>query len=163
KEAGYRVRFEDFEFPFFEERVPPVLLVSSPDGRQEAAPAAALRTLTNSGSGNVTARLRAVSLGLAEGPPPGSASGCKTTDFQEFERDLVALIRRGTCTFQTKVENAVAAGAAGVVIMNEGTERHTEIFSGELTQLAPIPVVGVSYELGRSLDMAARGGATVRL
>jgi PA domain. len=62
--------------------------------------------LTNSGSSNVTARLRAVNLGLAEGPPLSSASGCKTTDFDEFERGFVALIRRGTCTFQTKVENA---------------------------------------------------------
>src|SRR5215469_17272475 len=35
KEAGYRVHFEEFEFPFFEERVPPVLLVRFPDGRQE--------------------------------------------------------------------------------------------------------------------------------
>ena len=155
KEAGYRVHFEEFEFPFFEERVPPVLLVSSPDGRQEPAPAAALRTLTNSGSSNVTARLRTVSLGLAEGPPPASASGCKTTDFEEFERGLVALIRRGTCTFQTKVENAVAVGAAGVVLMNEGTEGRTDAFSGQLSQLAPIPVVGVSYDLGRSLEIAA--------
>ena len=69
KEAGYIVRLEEFEFPFFEERVPPVLLVSAPDGRQEPAPAAAFRTLTNSGTSNVTARLRAVSLGLAGGPP----------------------------------------------------------------------------------------------
>jgi hypothetical protein len=122
KEAGYLVHFEEFEFPFFEERVPPVLLVRFPDGRQEEAPAAAFRTLTNSGSSNVTARLRAVSVGLADGPPPSSASGCKTTDFDEFERGLVALIRRGTCTFQTKVENARAAGAAGVVLMNEGTD-----------------------------------------
>ena len=60
KEAGYLVHFEEFEFPFFEERVPPVLLVSFPDGRQEPAPADAFRTLTNSGSSNVTARLRAV-------------------------------------------------------------------------------------------------------
>ena len=86
KEAGYVVQLEEFEFPFFEQRVPPVLLVSTPDGRQESAPAAALRTLTNSGSGNVTAPLRAVSLGLAAGPPLASASGCKTTDFEEFER-----------------------------------------------------------------------------
>src|SRR6266567_3390676 len=113
KEAGYLVHFEEFEFPFFEERVPPVLLVRFPDGRQEPAPAAALRTLTNSGSSNVTARLRAVSVGFAEGPPLASASGCKTTDFDEFEHGSVALIRRGTCTFQTKVENAWAAGAAG--------------------------------------------------
>ena len=44
KEAGYRVHFEEFEFPFFEERVPPVLLVSSSEGRQEPTPAASLRT-----------------------------------------------------------------------------------------------------------------------
>jgi len=137
KEAGYRVHFEEFEFPFFEERVPPVLLVRFPDGRQEPAPAAAFRTLTNSGSSNVTARLRAVSVGLAEEPPLASASGCKTTDFDEFERGSVALIRRGTCTFQTKVENARSAGAAGVVIMNEGTDGRTDVFSGQLSHLAP--------------------------
>jgi hypothetical protein len=137
KEAGYLVHFEEFEFPFFEERVPPVLLVRFPDGRQEPAPAAAFRTLTNSGSTNVTARLRAVNVGLAEGPPLSSASGCKTTDFDEFERGSVALIRRGTCTFQTKVENARSAGAAGVVIMNEGTDGRTDVFSGQLSHLAP--------------------------
>jgi hypothetical protein len=163
KEAGYLVHFEEFDFPFFEERVPPVLLVSFPNGLQEPAPAAAFRTLTNSGSSNVTARLRAVSLGLAEGTPLASASGCRTTDFDEFERGFVALIRRGICTFQTKVENAWAAGAAGVVIMNEGTDGRTDAFLGQLSELAPIPVVGVSYELGRSLDIAARGGANVRL
>ena len=163
KEAGYLVHFEEFEFPFFEERVPPVLLVSFPDGRQEPAPAAAFRTLTNSGSSNVTARLHAVNLRLAEGQPPDSASGCKTTDFDEFERGFVALIRRGTCIFQTKVDNAWAAGAAAVVIMNEGTDGRTHAFSGQLRDLAPIPVVGVSYELGRSLEIAARGGATVRV
>jgi Zn-dependent M28 family amino/carboxypeptidase len=164
KEAGYLVHVEEFEFPFFEERVPPVLLVSSSDGRQEPAPAAALRTLTNSGSSNVTAQLHLVSLGLAgEGSPPASASGCKTTDFEDFERGRVALIRRGTCTFQTKVENAVAAGAAGVVLMNEGTEGRTDAFSGQLSQLAPIPVVGVSYDLGLSLEIAARAGAAVHL
>jgi hypothetical protein len=33
KEAGYVVQLEEFEFPFFEQRVLPVLLVSTPDGR----------------------------------------------------------------------------------------------------------------------------------
>src|SRR5712691_10651955 len=32
KEAGYAVRFEEFEFPFFEDRAPPVLVVSEPGG-----------------------------------------------------------------------------------------------------------------------------------
>jgi Zn-dependent M28 family amino/carboxypeptidase len=163
KEAGYVVRFEEFEFPFFEERAPPVLLTSRPNGRQEPAPAAAVRTLTNSGSSDVTARLRAVRLGLDAGPPLTSSSGCEITDFEGFERGSLALIRRGTCPFQTKVANAVAAGAVGVVIMNEGPDGRTDAFSGQLSQLATVPVVGVSYELGRSLDIAARGGATVRL
>src|SRR5262249_59068821 len=93
KEAGYLVHVEEFEFPFFEERVPPVLLVSSSDGRQEPAPAAAFRTLTNSDSSNVTARLRAVSVGLAEQPPLASASGCQTTDFAHFDPRFPPLIR----------------------------------------------------------------------
>jgi aminopeptidase Y len=77
----------------------------------------------------------------------------------------VALIRRGTCPFQTKVEHAVAAGAAGAVIMNEGTNRRTDVFSGQMNKVAAIPVVGVSYERGRSLDIASRadGRTTVRL
>src|SRR5712671_4038605 len=64
KEAGYVVRLEEFEFPFFEDRTPPVLVA---DGAQEAA--GAVRTLSNSGSSDVTARLRAVKLGLGDGPP----------------------------------------------------------------------------------------------
>jgi Zn-dependent M28 family amino/carboxypeptidase len=163
KEAGYVVRFEEFEFPFFEDRTPPVLVIVGPDGAQE--PAGAVRTLSNSGSGDVTARLRAVKLGLGEGPPAASTSGCDAADFEGFERGAVALIRRGTCVFQAKVENAVAAGAVGVVIMNEGTEGRTDVFSGLLSKLAAIPVVGVSYDRGRSLDMVAQsdGGATVRV
>ena len=163
KEAGYIVHFEEFDFPFFEERSPAVLLVSSPGGRQEPVPPTAFRTLSNSGSSKVTAPLRQVNLGLTGGLPVVSASGCKTADFEGFERGSVALIRRGSCTFQTKVENAQAAGAAGVVIMNEGTDGRIGAFSGQLNELAAIPVVGVSYELGLSLDIAARDGATARL
>ena len=50
KEAGYVVRLEEFEFPFFEERAPPVLVTSTPGGAQEPASAGAVRTLVNSGS-----------------------------------------------------------------------------------------------------------------
>jgi PA domain len=160
KEAGYVVRLEEFEFPFFEDRTPPVLVAQQPDGGEQA-----VRTLTNSGSGDVTGRLRAVNLQLGAGPPATSTSGCEAADFAGFERGAVALIRRGTCPFQTKVEHAVAAGAAGAVIMNEGTNGRTDAFSGLMNKPAAIPVVGVSYERGRSLDIASRadGAATVRL
>jgi hypothetical protein len=58
KEAGYTVRFEEFEFPFFEEKSPPVLLLSKPDGSQEPASGNAVRTLASSGSRDVEAHRR---------------------------------------------------------------------------------------------------------
>src|SRR5258705_4021115 len=161
KEAGYAVRFEEFEFPFFEEKSPPVLITSKPDGSQEPAPKDALRTLASSGSRDVEARLQAVNLQLTEGSPAASVSGCEGKDFDDFERGAVALVRRGTCQFQVKVDNAVAAGAVGVIIMNEGTDGRTHAFSGVLSNGAAVPVVGVPYEHGRSLS--ARAGDPVRL
>jgi Zn-dependent M28 family amino/carboxypeptidase len=163
KEAGYAVRFEEFQFPFFEEKSPPVLRASKPDGSQEPAPSDAVRTLANSGSNEVEARLHAVNLQLAAGSPAASASGCEGKDFDGFERGTVALVRRGTCQFQVKVDNAVAAGAVGVIIMNEGTDSRTDAFSGILSKGAAVPVVGISYELGRSLAALAAGTTTVRL
>lgn len=166
REAGYDVRLEAFAFPFFEERSPPRLLHGP---AQTGVPRGELRTFANSGAGDVTARLRAVDLGLPEGTdpgaaPPASTSGCEASDFDGFERGAIALVRRGTCTFQTKVAHAVAAGAAGVIVMNEGTEGRTESVPGRL-DAAPIPVVGVGFALGRTLAAQARdaGSGTVRL
>src|SRR5215475_11626836 len=39
KEAGYLVRLEEFEFPFFEERAPPVLVTRTSGGAQTPASA----------------------------------------------------------------------------------------------------------------------------
>jgi len=162
--AGYQVRFEEFEFPFFQERSPPVLVVNAADGSQQPASTGAIRTLANSGSGDVTVQLRAVNLKLGAEPPATSASGCEADDFKDFERGAVALIRRGTCQFQTKVDNAVAAGAVGVIIMNEGTEGRKDAFSGQLTKLVPVPVVGIPYSLGSTLGAEVQvGNITVHL
>src|SRR5712691_11240981 len=162
--AGYQVRFEEFEFPFFRERSPAVLVVNTAGGAQQPASTGAVRTLSNSGSGDVTARLRAVNLQLGAEPPAASASGCEGGDFKDFERGAVALIRRGTCQFQTKVENAVAAGAVGVIIMNEGTDGRKDAFSGQMTKLVPVPVVGIPYAFGSTLGIEAQaGGVTVHL
>ena len=165
KEAGYTVRLEEFDFPVFEERQPPVLVTIHADGRHETAAKADFRTLSYSGSSDVTARLRGVDLRLSASPPPSSNSGCEPDHFKNFERGALALMRRGSCTFQVKVDNAIAAGAAGAVIMNEGIDGRVDRTSGRLRKAVAIPVIGVSYELGRSLDLAARtgGGVQVRL
>jgi Zn-dependent M28 family amino/carboxypeptidase len=152
KAAGYVVRFEEFEFPYFEDRTPPVLSIT-----QAPEAEAGVRTLTNSGSAEVTAPLRSVKLALTD-TPAASTSGCDAHDFDGFARGAIALIRRGTCTFQVKAENAVAAGAVGVVIMNEGTAGRTDDFSGLLNKTVAIPVVGIAYDRGRALERRLSAG-----
>jgi minor extracellular serine protease Vpr len=49
-----------------------------------------------------------------------SGLGCGPGDFAGFEAGNVAVIRRGECTFASKYDNAVAAGASGVIIYNNG-------------------------------------------
>ncbi len=154
--AGYTVRFEEFSFPYFEERSPPVL-VSRPEEPDAFTPAReALRTLASSGSGDVTAIIQAVDLALGEEPLQTSTSGCEREDFAGFNPGSIALVRRGTCPFQTKAELAQAAGAAGLIIMNQGTGDQTGTFGGRLTTQAAIPVLGVTTEVGRKLAEAAR-------
>jgi Zn-dependent M28 family amino/carboxypeptidase len=165
RNAGYRVRFEEFTFPYSEERSPPALVLGPAGPDPFATPQEALRSLRNSGSGDVTAPLRSVDLGLSEGLQPGSTSGCEREDFAGFVPGQIALVRRGTCPFQAKVEHAQAAGAAGVIIMNQGTEGQTDAFTGRLSTPAPIPVLSVTTETGRRLAAAAQdpAPATVRV
>ncbi|WP_377035464.1 M20/M25/M40 family metallo-hydrolase [Microvirga sp. GCM10011540] len=113
----------------------------------------------------MTARLQEVALDLDEGPARPSTSGCRQEDFAGFARGNIALIRRGTCPFQSKVEHAQAAGAAGVIIMNQGTEGQTGAFTGTLRTPAAVPVLGVTTEVGSKLAVAGReaNGIEIRL
>jgi Zn-dependent M28 family amino/carboxypeptidase len=154
--AGYAVRIEEFTFPFFDERSPPVLVSGSGEPEPFMPPREAVRTLMNSGSGDVTVPVQAVDLGLESEPLQTSTSGCEREDFAGFTRGNIALVRRGTCPFQTKAELAQAAGAAGLIIMNQGTEDQTGTFGGRLSIQAAIPVLGVTAEIGRKLAEAAR-------
>nr|WP_246718621.1 M20/M25/M40 family metallo-hydrolase [Microvirga terrestris] len=149
--AGYNVRFEEFTFPFFDERSPPVVAFES-----FTPPREALRTLASSGSGDVAAPVQAVDLGLDEEPLQTSTSGCEREDFAGFIPGHIALVRRGTCPFQTKAELAQAAGAAGLIIMNQGTGDQAGTFGGRLSTQASIPVLGVTTEVGRKLAEAAQ-------
>jgi minor extracellular serine protease Vpr len=46
--------------------------------------------------------------------------GCEAGDYDGFTAGNVAVVQRGQCTFAIKYNNAVAAGASGVVIYNNG-------------------------------------------
>lgn len=120
------------------------------------------REMTGSSAGDMTAPISAVDLSLPAGEPPNpSTSGCESADFAGFPAGDIALLRRGGCTFQIKVENAVAAGATGAIIFNDGP-----VFFGTLGQPASISSVAASYAVGEDLANgrhSGRTGITVRL
>jgi Zn-dependent M28 family amino/carboxypeptidase len=117
--------------------------------------------MTFSGSGDVTAPTQAVDLALAD--PAASTSGCEATDFAGFTAGSIALIQRGTCTFADKATNAETAGAAGVVVFNQGNGAdRSGVLSGTLGgDVVDVPVVGTSFAIGQ--DLAEPAGTTVRI
>ena len=121
-------------------------------------------TMSYSGSGDVSGAVTNVDLNLVG--DHASTSGCDAADFAGFPAGNIALIQRGTCTFEVKVTNAAAAGAAGAIVFNQGNvvpgDDRLGLLNGTLgaTQ-ADIPAVGTTYALGATL--AGVDGLTVRI
>ena len=68
----------------------------------------------------------------------------------------IAHIRRGTITFEQKVEHAQSKGAIGVIISNDVSGN----FNGTLSDSTPLVVVSVSQADGDELQILAQSGIT---
>jgi len=101
--------------------------------------------------------------------PPGptassSSSGCTAGDFSGFTSGHIALIQRGTCNFGVKVQNAVNAGASGVIIFNEGQPGRTDAMGISIQDannnvfIPNVPVVFTTFALGAQLYADAQTG-----
>jgi aminopeptidase Y len=101
---------QSFTFNTFVSLGPAVMVPHSP------APArpVANTILSYSGSGDVRAAVTALP-GAATDPTPG----CEVSDYSGFAVSRIVLVDRGACTFATKAQNAYAAGASAVVIVND--------------------------------------------
>ena len=158
--AGYDVRFQEFTFTLTTDRTQPILERISP------APRAFIRiadfaTAHFSGSGEVTAEVVAVNLIVPSPEPNASVSGCEAADFAGFPPGRIALVQRGTCLFRVKVDNALAAGAAGVILFNEGNDGRTALIIPLLSEPAvSLPVVGTTFAVGDELRNGALNGPT---
>jgi Zn-dependent M28 family amino/carboxypeptidase len=165
RRAGYSVRIQSFEFPYFRVLAPPEMARVSPNPRayelgEDFAP------MKYSGSGQVSAELEPVDTSLPpSGEPKPSTSGCEEADFTGFDEGDVALLRRGGCAFAEKAKNAEAAGASTTVIFNGGEEGRTRTIRSTLGGPGvAIPVFGASFALGEDLvRMAQRGDVTIRI
>jgi Zn-dependent M28 family amino/carboxypeptidase len=147
--AGWNVTIDDFPFTYV-----------GPSTLTQLAPIVAeypTGPFTGSGPGNVTAAVTPVDLQLGLGNT--STSGCNDADFAGFPAGTIALVQRGGCPFADKAIKAQAAGAAGVVIFNQGdlaTDARTGLIVGTLggSSVVGIPVVGASYDQGVALSQA---------
>lgn len=163
--AGYDPVIQEFEFPFFREISSHFERVS-PDPEAYAVDVD-FHLMDYSGSGDTTAALVPIDIVI----PPGAAaststSGCEASDFAGLDlAGKIALTQRGTCTFATKAANAEAAGAAGVIIFNEGQPGRQALLLGTLGGPGiGIPVVGTSFAVGAELySLTQAGPVTVHL
>ena len=132
--------------------------------------------VTGSGLGTVTAPVIPVDINLV--PPRANTSGCDgaftqgpdttndplvpdpggTDDFAGFPAGAIALIQRGTCSFALKVANAQSAGAAAVILFNQGNTPGRSGVLGANAVPPPgsnvtitIPAVGTSFAAGEAL------------
>lgn len=177
-EAGLTVTRQEFTFGNFREITPAILERISPlpfKAYEEGEPNSPdpnsppdFHITQFSGNGDVTAPIQAVDVVIPPGAAPNTSnSGCEAADFSAFTPGKIALIQRGSCSFRQKVDNAIAAGAEGVVLFNEGTpglvSRIGLIGSALLPPPDPpigIPVVFARFAVGAELS---QGTVTVHL
>ena len=151
-DKGFLVTIQDFPFAFFQELATPKLEQVSPTAKayQQTVD---FFTMTYSGSGEVTANIQPVDTTAT--PNPASTSGCEASDFSGFVAGRIALMQRGTCTFQVKALNAQAAGAKAAVIFNRGGGENGPINGTLGSPGVTIPTVGTSFAVGQELYSAS--------
>jgi Zn-dependent M28 family amino/carboxypeptidase len=164
RKAGYSVSTPSFQFPFFEETGTQEFERLAPSARTYVL-GTDFDVMEYSGSGEVTGQIVPTSDVLIPPPSsPGSTSGCEASDFPASTAGNVALIQRGTCTFEEKANNAEAAGAVAAIIFNEGQPGRTDLIAGTLGNPATIPVLDATFAVGQELyNLASSGPVSVRI
>ena len=150
QQAGYKVTVQSYQVAATEVVGVPELICSN----QNYVLMRDWSVARLSGGGTVDASIQ---------PASGPGDGCLVSDFGGFTPGNVALLERGTCTFDVQVANAQLAGASAVAIYNTSdagqdalgqfTDRsQSPVFAARLTHQARIPVIGVaSYKVGSNL------------
>jgi len=145
---GYRPRLQEVRF----ERT--VVVQPATVQRLFAGGAVSLPTadIANAAPGDVTATAVPVDVNLVG--DRASTSGCEPEDFAGFPAGAIALLQRGTCTIDQKTDNAAAAGAAAVLLFNQGDtpdrEGLPELGSPEPLRL---PAAGLTFASGVDLAL----------
>jgi Zn-dependent M28 family amino/carboxypeptidase len=163
--AGYETERVPFDFAEFTQNGPSTLQVGPTVYAEGEIEGGDYVVAQFSGSGTVTGPIVPIDY---TGPPSGpgaSTSGCEPTDFPANPApNSIALIQRGTCVFLDKIQNAVDAGYAAVLIANDGVangpDPRVEPFQITAEAFTPVPVAMTSSTVGLALLAAAGQNAT---
>ncbi len=161
KKAGYKVTRQPFEFNAFLKLGPAIAQQTAP-GAVTYEEGVDFDAIDQSVPGDVSAAVAPVDVQL--GLDNTSTSGCEAADFAAFTAGRIALLQRGTCSFQQKAENAAAAGAVGAIIFNQGnTPDRTGLISGTVSDayIGGIPVIEATYD--RGAEWTATAGLIMRI
>lgn len=109
------------------------------------------------GAGHGSRRLEGSGSGAVSGAAVYCGLGLVAEDFPVEVAGNIAHIRRGSASFTDKVNNALAAGAVGVIISNNDGG----VFGGSLSAPVTIPVVSISQGDGDALEAASGAAATI--
>lgn len=168
--AGYDVTVQQFQFNAFIQLGPSTLEQIAP-GLVAYVEGTDYDLMVQTDAGDVTGLVTGVDLALGTpawpNDPSTSTSGCDAADFTGFPPGHIALIQRGSCSFQLKGENAAAAGAVGAIIFNQGnTPDRLGLISGTLGSdySGGIPVQFATFPLGTELtELAETAGLEMHL
>jgi len=150
RRAGYTPHLQRVRFTDSHELAPPQLARVSPGPRTYDYPDDFV-SLRYSGSGDVEAPLEPVDAA-------SETSGCDSSDFDDFDSGSIALIRRGGCFFFEKVRNATSAGAAAVIVFNDGSPGHEGPIEATLLRPVKVPALSLANGLGEQLAEDAKAG-----
>jgi len=164
--AGYETTRQPFDFEFVQV-LEAVMEQVSPAGGPTYVYGVDFIEGFGSPNGTAEGEVVAIDVLFHSNPDSTSTSGCEASDFEDpdFDEGDIALIQRGSCDFAVKAANAAEAGAAGVIIFNEGnTADRTEVIFPDVTGVT-IPVVGTNFEIGQDLVglSEADEGLTMRI
>jgi Zn-dependent M28 family amino/carboxypeptidase len=162
--AGYSVQRVPFTHGVWSETGPGVLAVG---GLSDLAAGVDYQNFGRSPPGRATGQLLPVDIQL---PPPGGTnstdSGCQARDWDDFEPGALALLQRGGCSFSEKLAMAEAAGAAGVILFNEGQADRRGLVEGQLDDVLAhsVPVLDATTAVAEALlERMAVGPLTVTI
>lgn len=100
-----------------------------------------------------------ISARLANWSPSGSSVACTASPISHGGR--IVVLDRGSCSFSTKIRNAQAAGAVGVVIVDNQPGGPTVMSPDGTARQPTLPAVMVSQADGAALKLFAGLAATI--